>query len=351
MIIVNIFSQAFIDGLLSILKPPTSFLRDTFWTGAPETHEVDQVIVDVEVDGQKIAAIVSSEDDPVKIARTGYGTRMVKTPKILMITDLKPRDFMDHRQPGQAGITDTSDPKFKQRVEDELGKMLRRFQDMRTRMEEWMAAQALLNGKWEITLPQNGKKYKIDFLRPETHNVILSGDALWSATTTADPLKVIDTKSTLIVQGAGVQPTHVIMNKATKNALLACTKFIEALNKLNVNRGLLDTTAADLQNGARKFAEVDGYQFYEYDATYEDYSGANQLYIPDGDVILAAKHAGNVRHYGPVEDFDAMPDVRRVEFSKNWTEKMPSKWNLSYESHPLLAMHRPQASVRLKVLA
>ena len=348
-ITINVFSQAFIDGMIKTLKPPTTFLRDTFF-GAPRYHEVDAILVDVVVGGQKVAALVSSEDGPVKVAREGYGTNMVKTPKILMITDLNPRDFIDHRQPGQVGITDQSDPQFRARVEEELGNMLKNFKDMRVRMEEWMAAQAALYGKWTLTLP-NGKKYAIDFQRPATHSVTLTGGDLWSASSTADPLSVIDTKSKLITQGAGVQPTHVVMNKTTKQSLLGCDKFTAALKERNISRGTIDTTKDQMQSGAKKFAEVDGYEFYEYDATYTDYDGTqNKLYIPDGKVILGAKHEGNRRHYGPIEDFDAMPDIRREEFSKNWIEKMPSKWNLSYESHPLLATHKPEVFVCLTVL-
>lgn len=350
MITINIFSQAFLDGVLSVLKPPTTFLRDTFFTAPPELHEVDAILVDVTVEGQTISALVSSEDGPVKVSRDGYGTNMVKTPKILEITDLKPRDFIDHRQPGQVGITATSDPKFKQRVEEELAKMLKKFKDRRTRLEEWMVAQAALYGKWTITLP-NGKKYTIDFKRPQGHTVTLEGNDLWSAPSTANPLAMIDTKSQLIVRGCGAQATHVVMNKTTKQSLMACDKFKADLNNKNIYRGSVDTTTAQMQAGAKKFAEVDGFQFFEYDSTYEDYDGATKLYIPDGKVIVgAAGYSGNKRHYGPIEDFDAMPDIRREEFSKNWTEKMPSQWNLSYESHPLLATHKPECFVALTVI-
>jgi hypothetical protein len=348
-ITISVFSQAFIDGVLTVLKPPTTFLRDTFVISAPEYHEIDAILVDVVVEGQKIAALVSSEDGPVKVSRSGFGTNMVKTPKILVITDLSPRDFMDARQPGQVGVTNTSDPKFKARVEAELAKMLKQFKDMRTRLEEWMIAQAALYGTWTITLP-NGKKYSINFNRPNTHTVTLTGDDLWSATSTANPLSVIDTKSQLITRGCGVQPTHVVMNKTTKQALMGCDKFKADLNNKNIMRGTVDTTKTQLDSGAKKFAEVDGYEFYEYDSTYEDYDGSTKLYIPDGKVIIGAKHVGTKRHYGPVEDFDAMPDIRREEFSKNWTEKMPSKWLLSYESHPLLATHKPECFVALTVL-
>jgi glutaredoxin-related protein len=349
-IVINVFSQAFIDGILSVLKPPTTFLLDTFWGGAPQLHEVDSILVDIEVEGQKLAAFVTSEDGPVMVSRTGYGTNLVKTPKILMITELNPRDFIDNRAPGQAGITSNSDPKFKQRVGDELAKILKAFKDMRVRTEEWMAAQAAISGAWIVTLP-TGKKYSIDFKRPETHSVTLTGADLWSATTTADPLKVIDTKSQLIVRGSGVQATHIVMNKTTKQSLFGCVSFQNQLNRLNIKVGNVDTTQSMMQAGAKKFAEIDGREYWEYDATYTDYAGATQLYVPDGKVIIGAKHAGNIRHYGPIEDFDAMPDIRLIEFSKNdYDKKPPTKWWTSYESHPLVATHKPECFVCLTVL-
>jgi hypothetical protein len=349
MITINVFKQAFIDGMLTVLKPPTTFLRDTFWPGAPETHEIDSIIVDVEVEGQKLAAIVSSDDNPVKVGKVGYGTNMVKTPKVFIIDDLKPRDFMDHRQPGQAGLTDNPDPKFRQRVEDEIGKVLKGFIDRRVRLEEWMAAQALLFGKWTVILP-GSKKYSIDFKRPAGHTYSLTGADKWDAPTTADPAGIIDIKSQLIVRGSGIQPTKVVMNKTTKQLMFACKKFQDLFNSpKNSFRGTVDTTTNILQSGAKKFAEIDGYEYFEYDATYEDYDGATKLYVPDNYVIVAGPHLGNKKHYGPIEDFEAMPDVRRQDFSKNWIEKVPSKWNILYESHPLIAQHKPECALSLKV--
>ncbi|MCF8263618.1 MAG: major capsid protein [Melioribacteraceae bacterium] len=348
-ITINVFSQAFIDGVLEILKPPTTFLRDKFFVGDPELHEVDNIIVDIEVEGQKIAAIVSATDNPTRVARDSYSSNQVKTPKVLMFSELNPRDFMDTRQSGEAGITNVSDPKFKAKAQKELAKLLKKLQDMETRLEEWMAAQALLGGGWTATLP-NGKKYTIDFQRPNTHTVTLTGDDKWDAPTTANPLNVIETKAQLISRAVSAQPTIVVMNRTTKQKLLAIESFTSALDNRRMNRGTVDTSKKELESGAKKFAEIDSFEFYEYDAQYTDYDGNSQLYVPDSKVIIGVeKFAGNVIHYGPIEDFEAMPDVRRKYFSKNWTEKMPSKWLLSFESHPLLAMHKPEAAVALDV--
>jgi hypothetical protein len=348
-ITINLYTQAFIDGALQVLKPPTTFLRDMFFIGPPETHEVDNVLVDVIVEGQKMSAIVSSDADPVKIGKKGYGTNQVSTPKVYEEMDLKPRELTDPRQPGQAGITNTSDPKFKQRCEDTLTGLLKGAKDRRVRLEEWQIAQAALKGKWTATMP-DGKKYTIDFRRPSDHSYSLTNADKWDAPTTANPLEMIDTKSQLIVRGCGAQGTIVVMNKTTKQKLMACDKFKSDLNNKNSFRGTLDTTKAQLQSGAKPFASLDGFEFFEYDATYEDYAGATQLYIPDGYVIIGASgYAGNRKHYGPIEDFDAMPDVRREDFSKNWIEKRPSRWIVTYESHPLMATHKPECFVALKV--
>jgi hypothetical protein len=284
------------------------------------------------------------------VGRTGYSTNLVKTPKVLMISELKPRDFMDSRQPGQVGITNTSDPKFRQRCEDELAKILKRFKDMRTRMEEWMCAQALLFGKWTVTLP-DGKKYSIDFKRPASHSYTLVNAEKWDAPTTADPAGIIDTKSQLITRGSGIQANTVVMNKTTKQLMFACTKWQKLFESpKNSYRGVVDTTQNVMQAGAKKFAEIDSLEYFEYDAVYEDFDGATKLYVPDNYVIVAGSHLGNKKHYGPIEDFNALPDVRREEFSNNdITKKPPSKWWISYESHPLMAQHKPECALSLKV--
>jgi hypothetical protein len=196
----------------------------------------------------------------------------------------------------------------------------------------------------------NGKKYSIDFKRPATHTYSLTGDDKWNVPDKADPCGMIDIKSQLITRGSGIQPTHVVMNKTTKQLMFACDKFKKMFESpKNSYRGVVDTTQNMMQAGAKKFAEIDGLGYWEYDSVYEDFDGATKLYVPDYYVIVGGAHLGNKRHYGPIKDFDAMPDVRRLEFSKNWTEKMPSKWLISYESHPLLAQHKPECALSLKV--
>lgn len=347
-ITINLFEQHVIDTQIAVLKEPPSYLRDTFFSDV-RIHEVDSILVDIEIDGEKLAAFVSSEDNAVVVSDEGYGTRQVKTPKLLMMMDLKPSDFFNHRQPGHAGITAGSSKDFRDKVLLSLARKLRNLKNRTIRTEEWMAAQALFNGSWTVTLPQTGKKYSIDFQRPAAHDVTLTGNDLWTDYVNADPLKMIDDKSALITKAVGIQPNYVIMSKTDKQHFMSCAKVQAALDNRRINRGNIDTTQEEMAAGVKKFAEIDNFSFYEYDKTYVDYNGAVQPFVPDGKVLITGKTNSNRRHYGPIEDFDAMPDVARSSFSKNWLQKMPSKWLLSLESHPLLAMHQPEAAVVLTV--
>ncbi len=348
--VIDVFEQATLDGLVQTIKQPTTFLRDRFFgEETVQEHSTDAILVDIEVEGEKLAAFVSSEEGAAIVGGEGYASQMVKTPNIQMMTPLKPEDFINTRQPGSVGITAKSDQAFRKKVLTKLARELKSMKDRTTRTEEWMAAQALFNGKWSVTLPQNGKKYTIDFKRPAEHDITLTGSDLWTDHVNADPLGLIDLKSRLITQSVGIQPTCVIMDKTTKGHFLACDKVQKALDNRGMRRGEVDTTKEELQAGAKKFAELDGINYYEYDSTYIDYDGTRKSFVPDGKIVLTGKCDGNRRHYGPIKDFDAMPNIVRRYFSKNWVQKMPSKWWLSLESHPLLAMHQPQAAVTIKV--
>lgn len=307
--------------------------------------DVDSILVDIEVEGEKLAAFVSSDDNAVVVSEEGYGTHQVRTPKLLMMMDLKPSDFLNHRQPGHAGITVGASKDFRAKVLKALARKLRNLKNRTVRTEEWMAAQALFNGKWTVTLPQTGKPYSIDFKRPATHDIVLSGPDLWTDYVNADPIKMIDTKSALISKAVGIQPTHVIMSKIDKQHFLSCVKVIAAIEKRNIHRGSIDTTQTEMAAGVKKFAEIDNLSYYEYDRTYVDYDGTVKPFVPDGKVLITGKIGGNRRHYGPIEDFAAMPDVAKQYFSKNWVQETPSKWFLTFESHPLLAMHQPECAV------
>lgn len=347
---INLFEQARIDGILENLKPPTTFLMDTFFMPEDIVHDTNKIVVDLVVEGMKIAPLVTSDDDPIIVGGDGYSTNIVQAPKILLDSPLKPKDFLDYRQPGEIGITKTSSNDFIKRATTELARRLKKLRNMRVRMMEWMAAQALLDGKWEITIPQTGRVFKVDFKRPADHTVVLVGTDKWDDHENADPLAKIDEKAGLVKDGVGMQPTHVVMNSVTRRQLMSCKKFLAALETRRANRGMLDTTSKELLAiGAKKFAEIDSYEFWEYDGVYEDLSGNKKKYVPDGNVLLAGKFSGNVKNYGPIENFYA-DNPSKIEFARNYVDNSGRNWTLSYESNPLLTMNRPQAAVKLVVL-
>lgn len=116
----------------------------------------------------------------------------------------------------------------------------------------------------------------------------LSGNALWTATTTADPFSDIETVQNAIRSNTGADITTVVMNSTTFNLLAK----IDAVKKRFLSTAGITTgyiTRGDVQ---RVFADTNGIQFLIYDKMFRTEAGNTAgskvatKFVPDGYVAL-----------------------------------------------------------------
>jgi hypothetical protein len=88
------------------------------------------------------------------------------------------------------------------------------------RLTEKMRWDAMLNGNLTITYP-SGQQLYIDYGLLPTHKVTLTAGALWSATSTADPIANIRTWAETIAADSGYYGVHLHMSSKTYSYMVA----------------------------------------------------------------------------------------------------------------------------------
>lgn len=153
-----------------------------------------------------------------------------------------------------------------------------------------------VNGNLGISIKANGVDYTYDYDAPvngtrqwkSTNYFALSGNALWSATATADPFSDIETAQTAIRNNTGAELTVAVMNTTTFNLL---AKINAVKNRFLSTSG---TTVGYITKGdvTRLFADTNNIQFAVYDKMFRTEDGKTTgsrtatKFVPDGYVAL-----------------------------------------------------------------
>jgi hypothetical protein len=231
----------------------------------------------------------------------------------------------------------------------QLGKELANLDEMITRKEEWMAAQALQNG--QIDIVGDGVDDVVSFGMAASHLVTLTGADLWSATT-SDPIGDLEDWMELVAKDSGLTVDKIIMGKAAAKSFLAHKDVQQRMNMLRAN--ILNVTPSMNAPGMRYIGTIDmAVEIYTYNEWYiDDWSDpANPVELPMMDekkVLLGSTQARCTRHYGMIKDLKCSAIVPK--FPKTWDEEDPSQKMLMLQSAPLPVPHQIDGFVCAKVL-
>jgi hypothetical protein len=334
---------------LTQLKTARTFFLDTFFK-TEEIHITETVDIDVQTGKRRLAPFVNPKNAGKVVEKGGYKTFTYKPPYV------KPKDVTTaedilKRGAGQ-GLYMTDPGELQARASERLTKELANLDDMITRREEWMAAQALQTGK--VPVKGDGVDEEVDFLMKTTHKPTLLTTALWSAPTTATPLTNLRTWKKLIAQDSGLSATDVIMGSSAYENFLANTKEVIGttgmLNQREIMMGRIQPT--ELPGGVTYLGRMDsiGLDLWTYDEWYvDDVTGEEGEMMDPKKVLMVARNGRFSKHYGAIKDLDALAPFKR--FPKQWDEKDPSVRYLMVQSAPLPAPHQIDAIVCAKVLA
>lgn len=332
---VDLFETRTMLEIFSQLKPVRTWFLTTFFN-ISNTFNTEAVDVDIIKGKRRLAPFVSPKREGKVIEKRGFKTRSYRPAYIKpkMITTAE--DILK-RQPGQIIYAPNSGPAVM--ASQELGRNLAEMDEMITRREEWMAAQALITG--QVNVIGDGINDVLDFHMDAENKPTLSGGSLWSAPTTAVPLDNLRTWKRLLAKKSGKSPNICLMGLSAIDAFMKCEQVV---GNATGGKGMFNLRAIDigrivpamLPDGVTYYGSLTelGLDIYTYEEWYVDeYDDVEYPLMPNNKVLLGSTGARCERLYGAIKDLDALAPVAR--FPKSWTQPDPSARFLMVQSAPL----------------
>lgn len=333
-----------LEVIENIPEVPQYFLNTFF----PRTYTSQSEYIDFDLldKGRRLAPFVAPNVQGQPMLQRGFSTRRLKPAYV------KPKDPIDPARllVRQAGEAYGGEMTLQEREDAIVADTLRDQRDGIHRRWEWMAAEAVKHGA--VTLEgENYPTVTVSFGRDPNNTITLSGGALWSASTTANPIRDV-TAWSYQIRRSGVAATRLIMGTNASSAFFATDAVQRAFD---VRRGT--TMGANLEQFATLGGEsltfhgvLPGTQIgvYTYSEIYEDNMGEEQQFLDPDDVILTGDVAG-VKCFGAIMDRKA--GWRSLPlFPKMWEQEDPSGLFLMSQSAPLMVPLRPNATILATVL-
>lgn len=323
---------------------PKTFLTKTFFT-AGEDIEGKVLEVDIIKGSRRIAPLVHPKLEGKKVEKRPFETKQVKPPYIKMLDETNAHD-MFNRRPGEniyrPGVSAA------QLAAERLGEDLRDFLDMIIRRIEVMSSQALTTGKIDLT--GEGFEGEIDYQRDANNTITLSGSDVWDHADSNPPEDLLDWQDQ-IADLTGQLATKLVLGFKSLKAFLKNGEVRALLDNRRIFLG--EIRRQDIPEGATYYGEVHGIDIMGYNERYTDESGTTQRMVGEKDALLcveAARNRDNKLHYAAIQDVEAGV-VAVPFFPKSWVTKNPSARMLLVQSAPLIALKRPDTTIKAQVLA
>lgn len=345
--------------LESLRSQPSRFLLDQFFPTV-QTFDTEEIYFDAMDDNINIAPFVSPLSKSKAAANTGFQTKIFK-PAYVKDKRLIRASELQKRAPGEpvgAGWSQSQRFDYLRRIRAQQAKAAI------DRRLEWMAAQAILTGAVVV----EGEDYPavtVDFDRDSGHTIPLSGGARWGETNVspvADLQSWIDT----VADACGAAPDKVIIETKAWNLLTADADFKEKID-ITYNQGQAMLTMAQAvatlmgqgQNPTASVADLGlraqtpgrpiwrgrlgDVELWSYNNSFVE-DGATSKLIPDYSVaVIASEAMAGIQLFGAIQDLDGLG--AQPIFGKSFREDEPSAENLLFQSAPLMAPRRPNATL------
>lgn len=316
--------------------PVKTFLKSTFFRKV-KTFVTPTVDVDFKKGSRKLAPFVSRKVGGKIVPNTGYYTKTY-TPPLVSPEKVTTIDNLLKRAPGES-ITDGLSP-----ADRAVRKMSEDFIDldeMITRREEWMIAQALYTGK--IPIVGEGVNEEIDF--NFTHTESLTSTKKWNAKDADIIGDLRRWRKTVQVDGF-VNPNIALVADDVVDVMLNNEKFKSLLD--NKRYELAVIKPRELPSGATYIGTIAllGMDIYTYNEWYlDDWSNPakpiNQPLVPDGTVALLSTDADYAFYYGEVtlmkgsDENATFVTSTGARIPDTYTKRKPARRFLQLNSAPL----------------
>lgn len=334
---ISMFDTRTMLTALEQSKPATTFLLDLFFPVTAPVHTTKAIDIDiVDKTGRRMAAFVSPRVKGKVLKKQGFKTKTYVAPYIKEKTVTTAADIIARPagttiySPGESAAT---------RAGRELGNDLAELRERITRRQEWMASQLLETGAMAIT--GDGIDDYIDFGMKSTHKVVLSGAALWTAST-SDPIKDLEDWCQITGQDSGFYPRDCVMGNDVYQAFRKNPVVLAYLENRRIEIGMM--APKQMGNGVNFVFRLEScnLNIWTYAESYfDEETEIMKFYVPTDKLFLGNGAAYTRRHFGLIEDLEASAAV--PYFPKTWIEKDPSCQMVMLQSAPLVAMHQVDA--------
>lgn len=322
-------------------KEVTTFLRDRFFSNRP-TFDTAKIDIDiVGMNDRKLAPFVHPKVGGVVIDRKGYKTNTYEAPEVSPMRVTTAEDMLK-RSPGETLYSGKSP---NQRAAEQLGKDLSELDDIITRREEAMCAEALFAG--QVTVKGEGYDEVISYWSnlAEGEKPTTNLSTKWNAAG-ADAKAIMADLRTIrrsMIQKSGATPTEIICG----------SNVIEALIDKLADAGALDTRRVDLgqinpqmlPNGVTYWGYLkdSALDIYSYDSWYVNDEGVEVPFVPADKVLVASQGVKTSLAYGCVS-LTGDNEVRFYEGARipdSWVQRAaPSGRVVQLKSRPLPIIHQ-----------
>lgn len=342
---IDMFDTRTMLRMLDEGKTAQSFLRDRYFSDV-RPFDTKKVDVDLYKGKRRLAPFVHPKIGGKTVDRLGYRTETYEPPEVSPDMVTSAEDLLK-RSAGE-DVYGAMSPE--ERAADQMGRDMAELDNMITRREEWMSAQALFTGKIAVT--GEGYDEEIQYWPADAgdqpYEALGAGDR-WNEST-SDPLADFRTGRRTVIQSSGVNPVDAILGTDAIEALLANEAFSKRLDNRRIDMGMIDPS--NLPNGVTYWGYLkdSGLDLWSYDEWYIDDNGVEQPMVPGKLVLLGSPNVRTTMAYGCVVDPEkgsfAAP---RVPVS--WVQrKNPAGRIVQIKSKPLPIIHQVDGFRVIKVL-
>lgn len=291
-------------GAVERAYTPSTALVDVFF---PNIQVFSTEIVDMEFrkGSRLMAPFVVPGGKGINMARTGSTIRSYRAPLMRPKRIIEPADILIRG----FGESEYSTKTPEQRAAEIRGRDLSELIDMCVRRQEWMAAQLLLNGEYDVEgLADDGSKAHVDTISfPDfTNKVTLSGSGTWD-NASADIIADLDKVSQKIRREAGMVPTMAICSSNVAKYIINNEKLRQyMLIPSRDNMALMSIQPQFVRPELLRVGYVSALslEIYAYDGGYKNDKGEFVSYIPDDYTIVGIPGRGK-RLFGAITQVES----------------------------------------------
>ena len=343
---INIYDTRWLIVALEQCHAPKRFLLDTFFPKV-KTFETKTVDIDIKQGDRDIAAYVHPLEGGRLVENAGFETVTIEPCYTKEFKTLNPGDTVTRLFGEDYSRSMTPN----ERLQRLLGESLTILDDRVVRLEEVMAAQALVYGS--VYVKGEKKDYKVDLGYTQgRQKIVLSGDSCWDKG--GDPMFDLDEWADTISERSGLAPTIIIVGKKVLRALYNNEKVKERLDIRNFNVGEISTAQSQIladqgviYHGSLAPSNI---PIYTYSEKYRNpITNKIEPLIPDDTVLMGCKSAGCIMLYGMIQNLHSLEARPRFPFS--WTEQDGRARYIQLESAPLPNLYQVDAFISARVLS